>query len=156
MPKLDLTDEEQTAVAAAMRRLIDEDKFPFSPRLAPLKSALAKLDPPKPKALPPPPILPALALPRELVRLVGDAAIIIKRRVTQHLKPGHLRFFRDQRSRSPRRTHIEAATRPFLVGDDFLPSTSAWASLSGLGVCLTSWPSLRAASAGKRTRECVG
>jgi hypothetical protein len=31
--------------AAALRKLIDEDKFPFSPRLKPLKSALAKLDP---------------------------------------------------------------------------------------------------------------
>jgi hypothetical protein len=56
MPKPDLTDAEQTAVAAALRRLIDEDKFPFSPRLTPLKSALAKLAPPKPRAAPPPPI----------------------------------------------------------------------------------------------------
>ena len=58
MPKLDLTDEEQTAVAAALRRLIDEDKFPFAPRLKPLKSPLAKLDPKpvKPRTeLPPPP-----------------------------------------------------------------------------------------------------
>jgi len=54
--RLDLTDEEQTAVVAALRRLIDEDKFPFSPRLKPLKSALAKLAPPKAKAAPKPPI----------------------------------------------------------------------------------------------------
>ena len=45
MPKLDLTDEEQPAIAAALRKLIAEDKFPFSPRLKPLKSALAKLAP---------------------------------------------------------------------------------------------------------------
>ncbi len=52
----DLTDEEQTAVGAALRKLIDEDKFPFSEQLRPLKSALAKLTPPRPKAPPPSPI----------------------------------------------------------------------------------------------------
>jgi hypothetical protein len=31
-------------VVAALRKLVAEDKFPFSPRLKPLKSALAKLD----------------------------------------------------------------------------------------------------------------
>jgi len=45
MPQFDLTDEEQAAIAAALGKLIAEDKFPFSPRLKPLKSALAKLDP---------------------------------------------------------------------------------------------------------------
>lgn len=48
MPSIDLTDEEQAAVAAALRKLIDADRFPFSPRLKPLKSALAKLEPPRP------------------------------------------------------------------------------------------------------------
>jgi alkanesulfonate monooxygenase SsuD/methylene tetrahydromethanopterin reductase-like flavin-dependent oxidoreductase (luciferase family) len=52
----DLTDEEHAAVVAALRKLIGEDKFPFSPRLKPFKTALAKFDPPKPKAAPPPPI----------------------------------------------------------------------------------------------------
>jgi hypothetical protein len=42
MAKLDFTDDEQT-VAAAVRRLIG--KFPFSPRLQPLRIVLAKLDP---------------------------------------------------------------------------------------------------------------
>ena len=56
MPKPDLTDDELAAVVAALRKLIDEDKFPLSPRLRPLRSALAKLDPPKPKAPPKPPI----------------------------------------------------------------------------------------------------
>jgi hypothetical protein len=41
MPTPDLTDEELPAVAAALRKLIDEDKFPFSPRLKPLKSGQA-------------------------------------------------------------------------------------------------------------------
>jgi hypothetical protein len=50
MPTPDLTDEEQSAVVTVLRKLIAELKFPYSPRLEPLKSALAKLDPPKPKA----------------------------------------------------------------------------------------------------------
>jgi hypothetical protein len=57
MPKVELTDEELAAVTAAVRRTIAEDKFPFAPRLAPLKSALSKLDPasaPKPRTAPPP------------------------------------------------------------------------------------------------------
>jgi hypothetical protein len=45
MPTFDLSDEEHAAVTAAVRRTINEDKYPLSPRLAPLKSALAKLDP---------------------------------------------------------------------------------------------------------------
>jgi len=56
MPKPDLTDEEHAALVAALRKLIDEDRFPPSPRLRPLKSALAELDPPEPKAPPKPPI----------------------------------------------------------------------------------------------------
>jgi hypothetical protein len=40
----DLTDEEQAALAAALRKLIAEDKFPFSPRLKPLAGqALCRL-----------------------------------------------------------------------------------------------------------------
>jgi hypothetical protein len=41
----DLTDEESEAVIAALRKVINEDRFPRSPRLGPLRSALAKLDP---------------------------------------------------------------------------------------------------------------
>jgi hypothetical protein len=50
MPKPDLTEEEQAAVAAALRKLIAEDKFPFSPRLRPLKSGLAEAEPEAGKA----------------------------------------------------------------------------------------------------------
>ncbi|HEY1864295.1 MAG TPA: hypothetical protein VGG77_11555 [Roseiarcus sp.] len=50
MPTIDLTDDELAAVAAAIRRLVAEDKFPLAPRLDPLRSALAKLEP---KAPPP-------------------------------------------------------------------------------------------------------
>ena len=68
MPAPDQTDEEQAAVAAALRNLIAEDKFPFSPRLKPLKSALAKLDP-KP------------AKPRtELPPIAGASEATIRRR----------------------------------------------------------------------------
>jgi hypothetical protein len=45
MPTIDLTDDELAAVTAAIRRLIKDDKFPHAPRLDPLRSALAKLDP---------------------------------------------------------------------------------------------------------------
>jgi hypothetical protein len=53
MPTIDLTDEEHVAVTAAVRRTIADYKYPRSPRLAPLRAALAKLDPasmPKPLA----------------------------------------------------------------------------------------------------------
>jgi hypothetical protein len=55
----DFSDEEHAAVVAELRKLIADDKFPLSPRLKPLKSALAKLDPQqpcKPKSPPKPPI----------------------------------------------------------------------------------------------------
>jgi hypothetical protein len=45
MPTIDFTDDEFAAVTAAVRRTIDEDRFPHSPRLGPLRAALAKLDP---------------------------------------------------------------------------------------------------------------
>jgi len=51
---LDLTDDEERALIALLRRTIDEARFPYSPRLDPLKAILAKLEPPKPAPLPPP------------------------------------------------------------------------------------------------------
>jgi hypothetical protein len=45
MPTIDLTDNEHVAVAAAIQRAIERDRFPLAPRLQPLRSALAKLDP---------------------------------------------------------------------------------------------------------------
>ena len=54
MPTIDLTDDELAAVTAAIRRLIDEDRFPHAPRLDPLRAALARLDAAaQPKAPPP-------------------------------------------------------------------------------------------------------
>jgi hypothetical protein len=46
MPSIELTDEEHAALAAALRKLINEDRFPHAPRLDPLRSALAKLEAP--------------------------------------------------------------------------------------------------------------
>jgi hypothetical protein len=52
-PTINLTAHELTAVAAGIRRAIETDRFPSAPRLDPLRSALAKLEPapaPHPKA----------------------------------------------------------------------------------------------------------
>src|SRR3954464_1899970 len=57
MPNQDLTQEELTAVAKLLRATITNDRYPLSPRLKPLKSALAKLNPAGPSMrspLPPP------------------------------------------------------------------------------------------------------
>jgi hypothetical protein len=44
MPTINLTDDELAAVTAAIRRAIEDDRFPCAPRLDPLRSALAKFD----------------------------------------------------------------------------------------------------------------
>ena len=44
LPTIDLTDDELAAVTAAIRRTIETDRFPRSPRLDPLRSAPAKLE----------------------------------------------------------------------------------------------------------------
>jgi hypothetical protein len=43
MLMVDLPDDELAALIAALRRVIDEDRFPLSPRLDVLKAALGKL-----------------------------------------------------------------------------------------------------------------
>jgi hypothetical protein len=53
---LDLTDEEALALAPHLRGALDYARYPFAPRLDPLKSVLAKLDPPKPRPAPLPPL----------------------------------------------------------------------------------------------------
>ena len=60
VPAINLTDDELAAVTAALRRVIEDDRFPHAPRLDPLRSALAKLESatapkptPHPKATPP-------------------------------------------------------------------------------------------------------
>jgi hypothetical protein len=44
MPTIDLPDDELAAVTAAIRRLIEDDKYPHAPRLDPLRAALARFD----------------------------------------------------------------------------------------------------------------
>ena len=45
MPPIYLPDDELAAVAVAIRRAMEDDRFPRTPRLDPLRSALAKLNP---------------------------------------------------------------------------------------------------------------
>jgi hypothetical protein len=44
VPTIDLPADELAAVIAAIRRAIEDDKFPHAPRLDPLRAALARLD----------------------------------------------------------------------------------------------------------------
>jgi hypothetical protein len=53
---LDLTDDETAALAQLLRRTIDEDRYPLSPRLALLEAILAGLGPPEPRPELPPPL----------------------------------------------------------------------------------------------------
>jgi hypothetical protein len=58
VPTINLNVDELAAVSAAIRRAIDEDRFPHAPRLDPLRAALGKLDAalepiPHPNASPP-------------------------------------------------------------------------------------------------------
>ena len=44
VPTINLNDNELAAVTAAIRRAIEDDKFPQVPRLDPLRAALAQLE----------------------------------------------------------------------------------------------------------------
>jgi hypothetical protein len=44
MPTVDLTNNELAAVTAAIKRAIEEDRFPRAPRLDPLRPTLATLE----------------------------------------------------------------------------------------------------------------
>ena len=44
MPIIDLPDDELAAVTAAIRGLIEGDRYPHAPRLDPLRAALARLE----------------------------------------------------------------------------------------------------------------
>ena len=54
MPTIDLPDDELAAVTAAIRRAIEDDKFPHAPRLDPLRAALARLEAASEPNAPPP------------------------------------------------------------------------------------------------------
>jgi hypothetical protein len=44
VPTINLTDDELAAATAAIRRAIEDDRFPHAPRLDPLRAALPKFD----------------------------------------------------------------------------------------------------------------
>jgi hypothetical protein len=51
---LDLSDEEKRALATLLRRAIDDDHYPLSPRVRTLQSILDKIEPPPREPLSPP------------------------------------------------------------------------------------------------------
>jgi hypothetical protein len=53
---IDLTDDETAALARLFRGTVDNSRFSLSPRLTPLRAILDKLEPPKPKPEPRPPL----------------------------------------------------------------------------------------------------
>ena len=58
MPTINLTSDELVVVTAAIRRAVEEDRFPRAPRLDPLRAALGQFEAaPEPTPLPkaPPP-----------------------------------------------------------------------------------------------------
>jgi hypothetical protein len=55
MPHLDLTDDEAAALTQELHDIVENDRYPFSPRIRTLRGILAKLRPePVRKPLPPP------------------------------------------------------------------------------------------------------
>lgn len=105
MATVDFTDAEHAAVTRAVRRTIDEDRYPLAPRIAPLGSALAKLDPasaPKPiEPRPPLPIGPSVGNWRGKARLSvaraghGNRYVqLIARRACAALNAISLMYFR--------------------------------------------------------------
>jgi hypothetical protein len=53
MPTINLTEDELAAVTAAIRRAVEDDRFPRAPRLDPLRAALGKFEA-APEPAPPP------------------------------------------------------------------------------------------------------
>jgi hypothetical protein len=51
-----LTEEEKLALVALVRRAIDADRYPLSPRIRELRGILAKLEGPRPAPAPLPPL----------------------------------------------------------------------------------------------------
>jgi hypothetical protein len=85
---LDLTDEEAAALTKHLRQALDYHRYPLAPRLDPLKAILAKLDPPKPKPEPLPPLRPGMG-PRVAASLRSTAfpVITVSRRPRCGKKP---------------------------------------------------------------------
>ena len=49
-----LTEDEKTALLALLKRTINDDRYPLSPRIGQLRGILAKLQPPQPAPAPRP------------------------------------------------------------------------------------------------------
>jgi hypothetical protein len=78
MPHIGLSDEEADALVQHLKRAIDGDRYPLSPRLAPLRAILAKLEPPRPVREPLRPRSKVDAPPRAITarrRRTGNAGL---------------------------------------------------------------------------------
>jgi hypothetical protein len=64
VPTIDLPDDELAAVTAAIRGVIEGDRYPHAPRLDPLRAALARFDAASKPTLPPKAPPPAKAYKR--------------------------------------------------------------------------------------------
>jgi hypothetical protein len=65
---LELTDEEAAALARHLRDALDYARYPFAPRLDPLKAILDKLDPPAPRPEPLPDLRIGMAWSHPVIR----------------------------------------------------------------------------------------
>jgi hypothetical protein len=85
---LDLTDDEARALIEHLRHALEYDPFPFAPRLDPLKSVLAKLEPPAPQPeLLLPPLKPGMGPSVGRARLDPLKAILAKTGNRRSLSP---------------------------------------------------------------------
>jgi hypothetical protein len=71
MPHLDLTDEETAALTQELHEIVENDRYPFSPRIRTLRGILAKLRP-EPAARNPLPPLKVYAPPSKRSFLLRD------------------------------------------------------------------------------------
>jgi hypothetical protein len=74
---LDLTDEETDALARRLRRAIDADRYPLSPRIQTLKAVLDKIRPEPARQPLPPPLSPGRDLrPRRPIWCLMRGALV--------------------------------------------------------------------------------
>ena len=57
---IDLTDDEAAALTKELHKIVENDRYPFSPRIRTLGGILPKLDPPAPRPEPLPPLKPGM------------------------------------------------------------------------------------------------
>jgi hypothetical protein len=116
MPTIDLTDDELATVVAAIKRAIEQDRFPRAPRLDPLRSALAKLDPAAAAALMRPLTAKNAKPAPQTAHNPKRPPTSLLRRSAPHMKgPAHVRQ-RGRGRRQARMTPNGAARRPATGG----------------------------------------